>query len=96
MTELPFAAASALPADRRLARELGRDDIRANTIVPGNVQTPRRQQWYTPGGGAEIVAAQRLNGRIQPADVAALALFPASDDARMCIAHDDRIDAEWR
>jgi D-xylose 1-dehydrogenase len=81
---------------RSLARDLGRDNIRVTTIVPGNVQTPRQERWYTPEGEAEIVAAQCLDGRIQPADVAALALFLASDDARMCTGHDYFVDAGWR
>jgi D-xylose 1-dehydrogenase len=81
---------------RALARDLGRDGIRVNTIVPGNVQTPRQMKWYTTEGEAEIVAAQCLDGRIQPADVAAMTLFLASDDARMCTAHDYFIDAGWR
>jgi len=81
---------------RSLARDLGRDGIRVNTIVPGNVQTPRQEKWYTPEGEAEIVAAQCLDGRIQPSDVAALVLFLASDDARMCTGHEYWVDAGWR
>jgi NAD(P)-dependent dehydrogenase (short-subunit alcohol dehydrogenase family) len=81
---------------RGLARDLGRDNIRVTTIVPGNVQTPRQQLWYTPEGEAEIVAAQCLDERVQPADVAALALFLASDDARMCTGHEYFVDAGWR
>ena len=81
---------------RALARDLGRDNIRVATIVPGNVQTPRQERWYTPEGEAEIVAAQCLDGRIQPADVAALVLFLASDDARMCTGHGYFVDAGWR
>ncbi|MBA4089578.1 MAG: 3-oxoacyl-ACP reductase [Sphingobium sp.] len=81
---------------RSLARDLGRDNIRVNTIIPGNVKTPRQEKWYTPEGEAEIVAAQCLNGRILPVDVAALAMFLASDDARYCTAHDYFIDAGWR
>jgi D-xylose 1-dehydrogenase len=81
---------------RALARDLGRSNIRVNTIVPGNVQTPRQMKWYTPEGEAEIVAQQCLDGRIQPADVAALVLFLASDDARMCTGHDYFVDAGWR
>ncbi|MFS0773985.1 SDR family NAD(P)-dependent oxidoreductase [Sphingomonas sp. 1P08PE] len=81
---------------RALARDLGRSGIRVNTIVPGNVQTPRQERWYTPEGEAQIVAAQCLDGRIQPSDVAALALFLASDDARMCTGHDYFVDAGWR
>ena len=81
---------------RSLARELGRDNIRVTTIVPGNVQTPRQAKWYTPEGEKEIVSAQCLDGRIQPADVAALALFLASDDARMCTGHEYFVDAGGR
>jgi NAD(P)-dependent dehydrogenase (short-subunit alcohol dehydrogenase family) len=81
---------------RALARDLGPDNIRVNAIIPGNVQTPRQMRWYTPEGEAEIVAAQCLKDRIQPSDVAALALFLASDDARMCTGHEYFIDAGWR
>jgi D-xylose 1-dehydrogenase len=81
---------------RALARDLGRDGIRVVSILPGNVQTPRQERWYTPEGEAEIVASQCLDGRIQPADVAALALFLASDDARMCTGHGYFVDAGWR
>ncbi|UAK26146.1 SDR family NAD(P)-dependent oxidoreductase [Sphingomonas nostoxanthinifaciens] len=81
---------------RALARDLGPSGIRVNTIVPGNVQTERQMKWYTPEGEAEIVSAQCLAGRIQPSDVAAMALFLASDDARMCTGHDYFVDAGWR
>ncbi|SDM23715.1 NAD(P)-dependent dehydrogenase, short-chain alcohol dehydrogenase family [Methylobacterium phyllostachyos] len=81
---------------RALARDLGRDGIRVVTIVPGNVQTPRQAKWYTPEGEAAIVAGQCLDGRIQPTDVAALVLFLASDDARMCTGHGYFVDAGWR
>lgn len=81
---------------RALSRELGPHGIRVNTVVPGNVQTPRQMKWYTPEGEREIVDAQCLKGRIQPEDVAALVLFLASDDARMCTAHSYWVDAGWR
>ena len=81
---------------RSLARELGRDNIRVNTIIPGNVKTPRQMKWYTPEGEAEIVAAQCLDGRLMPVDIAAMALFLASDDARYCTAHNYWVDAGWR
>lgn len=81
---------------RSLARELGRENIRVNTIVPGNVQTPRQMKWYSPDGEAEIVAAQCLDGRIQPADIAAMALFLAADDSRFCTGHNFWVDAGWR
>lgn len=76
---------------RALARELGRDNIRVTTIVPGSVQTPRQ----TKAEEEEIVAAQCIDGRIQPADVAAMAVFLASDDARTCTGHEYFVDAGW-
>jgi NAD(P)-dependent dehydrogenase (short-subunit alcohol dehydrogenase family) len=81
---------------RSLARDLGRDRIRVNSISPGNVQTPRQEKWYTPEGEAEIVAAQCLDGRLQPFDIAAMAMFLASDDARLCTGHNYWVDGGWR
>lgn len=81
---------------RSLARELGRFGIRVNTVIPGNVQTPRQVQWYSPEGEAAIVAAQCLDGRIQPEHIAAMVMFLASDDGRFCTAHNYWVDAGWR
>jgi NAD(P)-dependent dehydrogenase (short-subunit alcohol dehydrogenase family) len=82
--------------NRSLARELGPDNIRSVCIVPGNVKTPRQMKHYTPEGEAEIVTAQCLKGRLVPEDVAALAVFLASDDARLITGHEYFVDAGWR
>ena len=81
---------------RALARDLGPDNIRVSCVVPGNVQTPRQMQWYTPEGEAEIVDAQCLKGRLVPEDVASLVLFLASADARLITGHEYFVDAGWR
>ena len=81
---------------RSLARDLGRDNIRVNCIVPGNVRTLRQLKWYSPEGEAELVHAQCLDGRLMPEDVAAMALFLASDDARLVTGHEHFVDAGWR
>jgi NAD(P)-dependent dehydrogenase (short-subunit alcohol dehydrogenase family) len=81
---------------RALARDLGPDNIRVTCIVPGNVRTPRQLKWYTPEGEAEIVNAQCLPGRLVPEDIAAFALFLASDDARLVTGHEYFVDAGWR
>jgi NAD(P)-dependent dehydrogenase (short-subunit alcohol dehydrogenase family) len=96
LTVYQIAKAAIEGLTRSLARDLGPHGIRVNTIVPGNVQTPRQMKWYTPEGEAQIVAAQCLDGRIQPADIAAMAVFLASDDARFCTAHNYWVDAGWR
>ncbi|WP_448661411.1 SDR family NAD(P)-dependent oxidoreductase [Sphingomonas sp. CJ20] len=81
---------------RSFARELGPFNIRSTCIVPGNVKTPRQMKWYTPEGEAEIVKAQCLKGRLIPDDIAAMALFLASDDARLVTGHEYFVDAGWR
>ena len=81
---------------RALARELGPDNIRVTTIIPGNVKTPRQEKWYTPEGEKQIVDSQCLTGRILPENVASLAMFLASDDAALCTGHGYWIDAGWR
>lgn len=81
---------------RSFARELGPDNIRSVCIVPGNVRTPRQMKWYTPEGEAEIIKAQCLKGRLVPDDIAAMALFLASDDARLITGHEYFVDAGWR
>lgn len=80
---------------RALARELGPDNIRVTAIVPGNVKTPRQSKWYTAEEEAQLVAQQALKARILPEHVAALVLFLASDDGRMCTGHEYWIDAGW-
>ena len=81
---------------RSLARDLGKDNIRVSCVVPGNVQTPRQMQWYTPEAEAALVDAQCIKRRIQPEDVAALVTFLASDDARAITGHEHFVDAGWR
>ncbi|KHL24665.1 3-oxoacyl-ACP reductase [Croceibacterium mercuriale] len=81
---------------RSLARDFGRDNIRVTSVIPGNVRTPRQLQWYTPEGEAEIVAAQCMDGRLLPPDIAAMVMFLASDDARLVTGHSYFVDAGWR
>lgn len=82
---------------RALARDLGGDNIRVNTIVPGAVRTPRQDAlWLDDAAVAALLDSQCLKARVTPADVAALALFLASDDARMCTGHAYFVDAGWR
>ena len=80
------------PRARARARQHPRDHDRARQ----RRRRRARRSGTRPKGEDEIVAAQCLDGRIQPADVAALALFLASDDARMCTGHEYFVDAGWR
>jgi NAD(P)-dependent dehydrogenase (short-subunit alcohol dehydrogenase family) len=82
---------------RAMARELGEFGIRVTCVVPGGVRTPRQMRlWHTPDEEARILAEQCLKARVEPEDVASLVLFLASDDARMCTAHEYFVDAGWR
>ncbi len=82
---------------RGLARDLGQYGIRVTCVVPGGVRTPRQMAlWHTPEEEARILAQQCLKQRVEPHDVAAMILFLASDDARLCTAHEYFVDAGWR
>ncbi len=82
---------------RGTAAELGRDRIRINTVTPGWVMTPRQVSlWLTPEGEREIDRNQCLPGRVQAEDVAAMVLFLASEQARMCTAQEFTVDGGWR
>ncbi|MBD5771990.1 SDR family NAD(P)-dependent oxidoreductase [Marinomonas colpomeniae] len=67
-----------------LARELGPQKIRVNTVLPGWVMTEKQKRlWLTPEAEAELMVQQALKEKIQPEDVADLVLFLGSDDSRM-------------
>ncbi|NVM76476.1 fumarylacetoacetate (FAA) hydrolase family protein/NAD(P)-dependent dehydrogenase (short-subunit alcohol dehydrogenase family) [Duganella sp. SG902] len=81
---------------RGMARDLGRDNIRVNAVIPGGVRTPRQEAlWHTPEEEARILAGQCLPQRVEIADVAALTLFLASDSAARCSGREYFVDAGW-
>lgn len=81
---------------RGLARELGREGIRVNCVVPGWVMTERQLKlWVTPDGERQIDENQCLPGRLQPADIARMVLWLAADDSRMCSSQNFVVDAGW-
>lgn len=79
-----------------LARELGRDRIRINALVPGWVITEKQKRlWLDEEGEAQIARAQCLPGHLKPEDLARMALFLAADDSRMCTGQDFIVDGGW-
>jgi NAD(P)-dependent dehydrogenase (short-subunit alcohol dehydrogenase family) len=81
---------------RGLARDLGADNIRINTIVPGWVMTARQlRDWVDDNTAAEIDRNQCLKTQLLPEDICAMALFLASDDSRMCTAQNFIVDGGW-
>lgn len=81
---------------RAFARELGKHNIRVNTVVPGWVMTKRQLElWVDEAANQLMDRSQCLPGRVQPEDIAAIALFLASDSARMCSAQNFIVDGGW-
>ncbi|HEY3148347.1 MAG TPA: SDR family oxidoreductase [Dongiaceae bacterium] len=81
---------------RGMARDLGQDNIRVNTVLPGWIMTERQKKlWLDEAGEKLLDQEQCLKGRIEPVDVARMVLFLASDDARMCSAQEFTVDGGW-
>ena len=81
---------------RVLARELGRDNIRVNCVVPGWVMTERQVSlWLDDAGELALNTNQCIPGRVIGADIANMVMFLAADTARMITAQEFVVDAGW-
>jgi NAD(P)-dependent dehydrogenase (short-subunit alcohol dehydrogenase family) len=90
------AKSSVMGLTRGLAKELGAKRIRINVVSPGWVMTERQLRlWAVPNMDQEIARMQCLPDPIQPADIASMVLFLASDDARACTAQEFIVDGGW-
>lgn len=70
-----------------MARDLGPDKIRVNTVIPGWIMTQRQiDLWLTPDAEAALMKNQCLAEKLFPPDVARMVLWLASDDSRLCTA----------
>jgi len=70
---------------RVMAADYGADNIRVNAVVPGTTETPLIADLLADPGARVALTAKALLRRLgTPDDVAGLALFLASDDARYC------------
>ena len=77
-----------------LARAYGKEHIRVNCIIPGQVWAPRQiRDHLTPEYEQFMNDKQCLPGKILPEDIAQLALFLASDAGRMCTRRNYFMDA---
>jgi NAD(P)-dependent dehydrogenase (short-subunit alcohol dehydrogenase family) len=90
------AKAAIVGLTRTLAHEVGGDGIRVNCVLPGAIFTERqRRLWLTDAYKKEILNRQALKTEIQPADVAKLVLFLASDESIAITNQNFVIDAGW-
>jgi NAD(P)-dependent dehydrogenase (short-subunit alcohol dehydrogenase family) len=83
-----------------LARELGRQSIRINTVSPGWVFTERQIQEYFEAPDADchlntLAERQSLPIKIHPLDVANHILFYLSEVSRTSTGHNCVVDGGW-
>ena len=81
---------------KALARELGPDRIRVNTLVPGWVMTEKQLAlWVDDAAKALIQRSQCLPGALEPLHIANMALFLASSASAMCTSQNFIVDGGW-
>ena len=86
----PYSAAKAgvVMLTKSLAAELAGNNIRANAIAPGWIQTEMtKKRWGSPQSKKQLEATIPLGRMAQPSDIAAVALFLASDAAGYVTGH---------
>ena len=81
---------------RALARDLGPNNVRVNSILPGWIMTQRQQDnWLTPEGEIELMQRQCLKRKLMPDDIARVVLFFSADDSGACTNQSYIVDGGW-
>jgi NAD(P)-dependent dehydrogenase (short-subunit alcohol dehydrogenase family) len=81
---------------RGLARDVGADGIRVNSVIPGWIMTERQiKLWLTPESEADLMAKQCLKEKLFPPDIARMVLWLAADDSRLATAQSFVVDGGW-
>ena len=81
---------------RSFVMELGKSNIRVNTIYPGWIMTPRQKElWFDAAGQKTLDEHQAMRGLIQPEDVANLVMFLSADDSWFCSGQEFTVDGGW-
>lgn len=90
------AKAGVLGMTRGLARELGKYNIRINSIAPGWIMTERQKKlWVTPAALEQLMKDQSLKRTLTPDDMARAVLFFASDEASATTNQNFVFDGGW-
>ena len=78
---------------RSLARDLGKHNIRINSIAPGSIATERQSKlWLNPKFKKEILKKQCLSRQLLPQDVSKMVLYLASDISSGCTKQNFTVD----
>jgi len=85
---------------KALALDHSHTGVRINCICPGRVETPfvqeRLQEYPDPEAAYREMASTQLNGRmVRPEEIAAAALYLASDESSMVTGSTFLIDGGW-
>jgi len=81
---------------RGLARDLGPDNIRVNSVIPGWIMTQRQiDMWLTEESEKELMHRQCVKRKLVPEDIARFVLFMASDEAGACSNQSYIVDGGW-
>ena len=67
-----------------IATTFGKRGIRCNGIVPGVIETPAKKGWANPAMDAAFLKLHNSPRTGLPEDIAAMAVFLASDEAAYC------------
>ena len=88
--------AATLGLTRSHSKELGQWNIRVNSVMPGSTATQRQlDEVLTPEYRAQVWAAQSLKRDVEPAEVARVVVFLASDEASAVTGSSYVVDAGW-
>jgi NAD(P)-dependent dehydrogenase (short-subunit alcohol dehydrogenase family) len=81
---------------RALAREFGPHRIRVNCLLPGWIMTERQVSLYLDAAGeARLLERQCLPEKLNPEDVARMALFLSADDSLHITSQNFIVDGGW-
>ena len=94
LTVYAAAKAACHGLTRAMRHDLGADNIRINTVIPGWVMTERQKElWVSDEGLKHRLGIQSLKTLLQPEHLARTVLFLAADDSEMSTGHMYHVEA---